>query len=307
MHRRDEHEPDAGTRGSRIRTSSRTSCAPSDPDFGSASRLDPHEPAIRAVDCHGERRLADGRLHRPPLHEERGTTGCSQQQSSWAWDRAPDEQLEDFGPNFWQSFGRRAAFQSSSIRRRRASTGSRSATTGTGSNSAADQEKLDWASYHFGHYGSAGEDSCNFPGPPPPDGNYAGTTDEGKAITFDGGADLEQPVPRPIGGSRLTQVTIRSTLNCTPSGTLNYFVTAAPTRWIQLNADNTFAYVRVGSLNDSNAARSNVTGSYYVAGKIDTAGNASGSLYFQQLSYDENGTHYTCAGTAHSWTAKRSS
>ena len=228
------------------------------------------------------------------------------QQSPWAWDRAPDEQLEDFGPNFWQPFGQTGSvpvtFNPSSSGEYRVAIRYH----WYGANAAADQEKLDWASYHFGHYGSPGEDSCNFPGPPPPDGNYAGTTDESKAITFTA-APIWTNVPRPIGGSQLTQVTIRSTLNCTPSGTLNYSITAAPTRWIQLNADNTFAYVRVGSIKDSNAARSNVAGSYFVAGKIDTAGNASGSLYFQQLSYDENGTHHTCAGTAHSWTAKRSS
>ena len=74
-------------------------------------------------------------------------------------------------------------------------------------------------------------------------------------------------------------------------------VDVSPGRWIQLNADNTFAYARSGGL--TSATRQNETATYSITGKLETSGTARGSLDISQASFDENGTHYTCTGAPH--------
>jgi len=260
------------------------------------------EPTMRAVDATANvdwQTVAFSAL----LYTWNGTSYVFSQQSQWMQDRVPDEQLLDFGPNFWRPFDspshQQIFFNPGAAGRYRVAIRYH----WYAANGTDDHDILDWASYHFGHYGSAGQGFCNFPGPPPPDGHYAGTTDENRAISFDAAA-IWPNAPREIGGSRLTNVRIASSLSCTPARPFNYVINVDAGRWIQLNADNTFAFERVGTLNDP--ARQNVVASYFLAGRIDTAGIASGSVYFQQLSFDENGTHYTCAGAAHTWTAKPS-
>jgi hypothetical protein len=258
------------------------------------------EPLVNAVDATANvdwQTVAFSAL----LYKWNGTDYVFSEQSAWVWDRAPDEQLEDFGGNFWRRFGetshRKIFFNPPSAGRYRIAIRYQ----WYAANGVEDHDELDWASYHFGHFGSPGLGYCNFPGSPPPDGHYVGTTDEGKAVAFDAGP-IWTTVPRDIAGSRLTNVKISSSTSCTPARSLSYSISVAPGRWIQLYADNTFAYAAVAPLTDP--ARQNVVASLFVVGKIGTDGSATGSLYLQQLAFDENGTHYTCAGAAHSWTAK---
>jgi hypothetical protein len=261
-----------------------------------------HEPEIRAADATANvdwQTVAFSAI----LFKGSGDDATIEDQSPWVWDRAPDEQLLDFAGNFWRRFretGHRQIFFHPA---------------GSGpyrvairyhwyaANGSADYDTLDWAKYHFGHFGSASQGYCNFPGPPPPDGHYAGTTDESKNVSFDS-APIWSTVPRDVGGSRLTNVKVSSSISCTPAKTLTYSITVDAGRWIQLNADNTFAYARIGNVNDP--SRQNVSASYFLAGKIDTAGSAAGSYYIQQIAFDESGTHYNCTGAPHGWTAAKS-
>jgi hypothetical protein len=237
------------------------------------------------------------------LYSWNGTAWVFAEQSPWAWDRAPDEQLTDFGGNFWRRFGetgqQQIFFHPKTSGRYRVAIRYH----WYAANGIADHDELDWASYHFGHFGSASQGFCDFPVAPPPDGHYTGTTDEGKAVSFDS-APIWTAVPREIAGARLTNVVIAGTITCTPARTLSFSVNINPGRWIQLNADNTFAYARSGEL--TSTTRQNETATYSITGKLETSGTGRGSVQISQAAFDENGTHYTCTGAPHGWTATKS-
>lgn len=259
------------------------------------------EPVVNAVDATANvdwQTVAFSAL----LYEWNGTEYEYSQQSDWVWDRVPDEQLEDFGGNFWRRFGetshRKIFFNPTSAGRYRIAIRYH----WYAANNIEDYDELDWASYHFGHFGSASLGYCNFPGPPPPDGSYTGTSDEGQAISFKA-APIWSSVPRLVGGSRLTEVKYSTSVSCTPARTVTLPINVDPGKWIQLDAYNTFSYARVGGL--TSATRQHETASYFLIGKIDTSGKAAGSIYIQELSFDESGTHYACAGVPHSWTAAK--
>lgn len=262
----------------------------------------PSEPEMNAVDATANvdwQTVAFSAV----LYSWNGTAWVFAEQSPWAWDRAPDQQLEDFAGNFWRRFGETShesvIFHPATSGRYRVAIRYH----WYAENGVAEHDELDWANYHFGHFGSASQGYCDFPSAPPPDGHYAGTTDEGKAVSFDS-APIWSSVPRDVAGSRLTNVVIANTITCSPTRTLSFSVDVSPGRWIQLNADNTFAYARSGGL--TSATRQNETATYSITGKLETSGTALGSLDISQASFDENGTHYTCTGAPHGWTAAKS-
>jgi hypothetical protein len=237
------------------------------------------------------------------LYKWNGSDYVFSEQSAWVWDRAADEQLTDFSGNFWRRFGetthRKIFFNPPTEGRYRIAIRYH----WYAANGIDEHDELDWASYHFGHFGSASLGHCDFPGPPPPDGHYAGTTDEGKAVSFDAGP-IWTTVPRDVAGSKLTNVKIANTINCTPARTLSFAVNVDPGRWIQVAADNTFAYARSGGL--TSTTRQNETATYSITGKIEPAGTATGSVHISQVSFDDNGTRYNCTGAPHGWTAAKS-
>ncbi len=63
-------------------------------------------------------------------------------------------------------------------------------------------------------------------------------------------------------------------------------------------------YLQRGLQTGSGSALTNVTTSYTVNGKLDTAGNATGMLTLTRFSFDYQGTHYDCSAAPYGWQAK---
>jgi len=47
-----------------------------------------------------------------------------------------------------------------------------------------------------------------------------------------------------------------------------------------------------------------LAGHYTIGGTFDTAGNVTGTIHLVHISWDQNGTHYDCAGDTRTWTAR---
>ena len=136
------------------------------------------------------------------------------------------------------------------------------------------------------------------PAPPPPPaappakaGHYCGFTNQGKSICFD-----------VIGGSAANFETT-SDLDC-GIGILEdiglSFSGAAP-----IQSDLSFSFSYTGPLGTgSDSQISNVSTSYSVSGKLDTVGNATGTLSVSRFSFDYQGSHYDCAAAGYGWQAK---
>ena len=135
------------------------------------------------------------------------------------------------------------------------------------------------------------------PPPPPPAaptakaGHYCGFTNQGKSICFD------------VTGSSAANFATTSDLDC-GIGTLQdiglSFTGSAP-----IQPDLTFTFSYSGPLGtESGSPISNVTTSYSVTGKLDTAGNATGTLSVSRFAFDYQGRHYNCAAAGYGWQAK---
>ena len=72
-----------------------------------------------------------------------------------------------------------------------------------------------------------------------------------------------------------------------------------------IQPDLTFSFSFNGPLTtSSDSVITNVSTSYSVSGKLDTAGNATGTLNLNRFSFDYQGTHYDCAAAGYGWQAK---
>jgi hypothetical protein len=100
-------------------------------------------------------------------------------------------------------------------------------------------------------------------------GTYCGFTDQGKSVCLDVAAD----------GTEITRLVTESIVSCTP--------------------DLAFSHTFDGKFASGDA------GTYSVEGTFDAAGNVSGRLALTSVSFDEEGTHYTCTGVPFAWSAKR--
>src|SRR5262249_31874721 len=127
------------------------------------------------------------------------------------------------------------------------------------------------------------------------------TTDEGRAMSFST-EPIWTTAKRQVGGTRITNVKIDNTANCGVHGTGNFEIDLPPQRWIQLNYDNTFAFA--GTSNFNTQTLLNIQAPSPPGGKIDGAGNATGTLAIWHISFDKSGSHYDCTGQPRSWTAK---
>ncbi len=73
----------------------------------------------------------------------------------------------------------------------------------------------------------------------------------------------------------------------------------------KIQSDLSFSFAYDGPLETgSGSPITNVTTSYAVSGKFDTAGNAAGTLNVNRFSFDYQGTHYNCAAAGYGWQAK---
>jgi Ca2+-binding RTX toxin-like protein len=136
------------------------------------------------------------------------------------------------------------------------------------------------------------------PAPPPPPaapaakaGHYCGFTNQGKSICFD------------VTGSSAANFATTSDLDCGIGILKDIRLSFTGTAPIQPDLTFTFSYS--GPLGTgSGSPITNVSTSYSVTGKLDTAGNATGTLSVSRFSFDYQGTHYDCAAAGYGWQAK---
>jgi Ca2+-binding RTX toxin-like protein len=136
------------------------------------------------------------------------------------------------------------------------------------------------------------------PLPPPPPaappakaGHYCGFTNQGKSICFD------------VTGSSAANFATTSDLDCGIGILEDIGLSFSGTAPIQPDLTFTFSYS--GPLGTgSGSPITNVSTSYSVTGKLDTAGNATGTLSVSRFSFDYQGTHYDCAAAGYGWQAK---
>jgi hypothetical protein len=138
------------------------------------------------------------------------------------------------------------------------------------------------------------------PAPPPPPaaplakpGHYCGFTNQGKSICFD-------VTPE---GTRVARFVTTSDLDCGVGILQDIELSFGGSSAIQ--ADLTFTFAFNGTLQTApGSSLSNVSANYAVTGKLDTAGNATGSLSLNRFSFDYAGTHYDCSAASYGWQAR---
>jgi hypothetical protein len=130
------------------------------------------------------------------------------------------------------------------------------------------------------------------PGPAAKGGHYCGFTNQGKSICFD------------VAGSSAANFATTSDVDCGSVGILED-VGLSFGDATQIQPDLSFSFSYNGPLQtDSGSSITNVSTSYSVSGKLDTAGNATGTLNLNRFSFDYQGTHYDCAAAGYGWQAK---
>jgi hemolysin type calcium-binding protein len=135
------------------------------------------------------------------------------------------------------------------------------------------------------------------PPPPPPAaqavaGHYCGFTNQGKSICFDVTA----------GSTRVANFETTSDVSCGNVGLRDLGLSFGASTQIQ--TDLSFSFTYNGSLRSGTPELTNMSTSYTVSGKFDTAGNATGTLNVNRFSFDYSGTHYDCAAAGYAWQAK---
>jgi hypothetical protein len=140
------------------------------------------------------------------------------------------------------------------------------------------------------------------PEPPPPpatapqakarSGHYCGFTNQGKSICYD-------VTPDSLG---VMNFATGSTVACGDAGEATFGLTFGNATPIQ--ADLTFSYTYKGPIASGDPSVTNIQADYTVSGKFDTEGNATGTLFLGQFSFDYEGTHFQCAAAPYAWQAK---
>jgi hypothetical protein len=104
------------------------------------------------------------------------------------------------------------------------------------------------------------------------------------------------------GGSAVANFRTESQVGCTNGAegvvTLSFGGPAS------LQSDLSFTYTYDGPLQSSDPSLTNITIKYSISGTFDTAGNVSGSLVVNNLSFDQDGDHYDCSNAPFHWSAK---
>jgi Ca2+-binding RTX toxin-like protein len=127
-------------------------------------------------------------------------------------------------------------------------------------------------------------------GPQAKAGHYCGFTNQGKTICFDVTAD-SLGVANFHTGSTVTCGDVEASFELMFGG-------AAP-------IDNlTFTFHFTGKIDSDDPDWANIQADYTVSGKFDTAGNATGTLYLGQFSFDYKRQHYNCAAAPYAWQAR---
>ncbi len=151
---------------------------------------------------------------------------------------------------------------------------------------APDCEKVDYVD------GSGGSTTTTTTPPPPPPparplaGHYPGTTAQGEVMSFDVGT----------GGVSVGSFSFTMGLSCSGGSVQVTFRFPGP---YAVAADGTFGFDWSGSFSGSNA-----TGTANVRGRLDTSGNASGTMH-GTASVPYSSSTVECASDTFTWTATR--
>jgi hypothetical protein len=135
------------------------------------------------------------------------------------------------------------------------------------------------------------------PAPPAPTGptakagHYCGFTNQGKSICFDATT------------TTVSNFDTTSDIACGSLGTIPDLRLEFPDS-TPIRSDLSFSFSFSGAVDTGDSPIKNLTMSYTVSGKFDTAGNATGILNFSQLSFDVEGMHVDCGAAPYAWQAK---
>jgi hypothetical protein len=132
------------------------------------------------------------------------------------------------------------------------------------------------------------------PGPAAPkarSGHYCGFTNQGASICYDVTSD-SLGVMNFATGSTVVCGDQEATFGLS-------FGDATP-----IQGDLSFSYTYKGPIDSSDPAVKNIKADYTVSGKFDTEGNATGTLFLGQFSFDYEGTHFECAAAPYAWQAR---
>lgn len=128
-------------------------------------------------------------------------------------------------------------------------------------------------------------------GPKARSGHYCGFTNQGESICYDVTPD-SLGVANFATGSKVICGDQEASFGLS-------FGDATP-----IQSDLTFSYTYKGPIDSGDPAVKNIKADYTVSGKFDTEGNATGTLYLGQFSFDFEGTHYECAAAPYAWQAR---
>jgi hypothetical protein len=132
------------------------------------------------------------------------------------------------------------------------------------------------------------------PGPTGPKarpGHYCGFTNQGESICYDVTPD-SLGVLNFATGSKVICGDQEASFGLS-------FGAATP-----IQADLSFSFTYKGPIDSGDPTVTNIKADYTVSGKFDTEGNATGTLFLGQFSFDFEGTHYECAAAPYAWQAK---
>jgi hypothetical protein len=140
------------------------------------------------------------------------------------------------------------------------------------------------------------------PPPPPPApppaalaGHYCGLSNEGKSICFD---------VTPAAAPQVVQKLVTESIVTCGDGS-EWIWTLPSYNPVSIQTPGlTYTYSFSGPRLNPPAGVSNLNLNYAITGTFDTAGNISGTIQLIHASWDENGTHYDCAGDQRTWTAR---
>jgi Ca2+-binding RTX toxin-like protein len=131
------------------------------------------------------------------------------------------------------------------------------------------------------------------PGPLARGGHYCGFTNQGKSICFDVTPD----------GTSVADFVTTSDLDCGVVILQDLQLSFSGSS--EIKSDLTFSFSYSGPIQTApDDPLRNMTASYVANGKLDTSGNATGTLTVPQLAFDYNGTHYNCAAAGYAWQAR---
>ncbi len=135
------------------------------------------------------------------------------------------------------------------------------------------------------------------PAPPAPTaqpGKYCGFTQQGPGICLSTSADART----------ITELITQAIVDCSDGSRWTWTLSFGGER-ATIQADLSFSYAYSGALTTSSTTVIDITTTYTIAGRFDTAGNASGTVAISAIAFTYQGSRYTCSQNPVPWTAKK--